>query len=86
AKNYEGRQLSDIDLDRKMFFLRKRCERELGEQGAGEGSGGDTVYFPSLSSRTIVYKGMLTTPQLKDFYLDLQQKEVTSALAIVHSR
>nr|WP_120492618.1 glutamate synthase large subunit [Corynebacterium lactis] len=86
AKNHEGRQLSGIDLDRKIFFLRKRCERELGDRGAGEGSGGDTVYFASLSSRTIVYKGMLTTPQLSNFYLDLQREEVTSALAIVHSR
>ena len=86
AKNHEGRQLSGIDLDRKVFYLRKRCERELGDRGAGEGSGSDTVYFPSLSSRTIVYKGMLTTPQLSNFYLDLQREEVTSALAIVHSR
>lgn len=86
AKNHEGHQLSGIDLDRKVFYLRKRCERELGNRGAGEGSGSDTVYFPSLSSRTIVYKGMLTTPQLSNFYLDLQREEVTSALAIVHSR
>ena len=46
----------------------------------------DGVYFPSLSSRTIVYKGMLTTPQLAAFYPDLTDERVESALALVHSR
>jgi glutamate synthase (NADPH/NADH) large chain len=69
-----------------VWFVRKRAERELGSKGPGEGAGSDTVYFPSLSSRTIVFKGMLTTPQLRDFYLDLQDERVESALAIVHSR
>ena len=44
------------------------------------------VYFPSLSSRTFVYKGMLTTPQLGEFFLDLSDERVESALALVHSR
>ena len=44
------------------------------------------MYFPSLSGQTFVYKGMLTTPQLKAFYLDLQDDRLTSALGIVHSR
>ncbi|GAB3697211.1 glutamate synthase large subunit [Corynebacterium nasicanis] len=72
---------SGIDLDRIMFFVRKRCERELGTK-----HGQDTVYFPSLSARTIVYKGMLTTPQLGRFYLDLGDRRLTSAIALVHSR
>ncbi len=46
----------------------------------------DGVYFPSLSSRTVVYKGMLTTPQLAAFYPELLDERVTSALALVHSR
>lgn len=69
-----------------MWFVRKRAERELGSKGAGAGSGEDTVYFPSLSARTVVYKGMLTTPQLREFYLDLQDPEMESAIAVVHSR
>ncbi|MDO5668406.1 MAG: glutamate synthase large subunit [Corynebacterium sp.] len=70
-----------IELDRVMFFVRKRCERELGTK-----HGENTVYFPSLSARTIVYKGMLTTPQLGRFYLDLADRRLTSAIALVHSR
>ncbi|QEV05854.1 glutamate synthase large subunit [Streptomyces prasinus] len=63
-----------IDLDRTAFVLRKRAEREAG------------VYFPSLSARTIVYKGMLTTGQLEPFFPDLSDRRFGSALALVHSR
>ncbi|WP_100475629.1 glutamate synthase large subunit [Mycobacteroides abscessus] len=78
---------SDIDLERRVYVVRKRIEHELGNQGSGRGSlGEETVYFPSLSGRTFVYKGMLTTPQLRAFYLDLQDERVESALGIVHSR
>ncbi|MDO4909417.1 MAG: glutamate synthase large subunit [Corynebacterium sp.] len=86
AKGKDGQPLSGIDLDRVMFFIRKRCARELGEKGAGLGAGTDTVYFPSLSSRTVVYKGMLTTPQLATFYDDLRDPRMKSAIALVHSR
>jgi glutamate synthase (NADPH/NADH) large chain len=63
-----------IELDRIAFALRKRAEHEL------------EVYFPSLSSRTLVYKGMLTTEQLEGFFPDLSDERMESALAIVHSR
>lgn len=63
-----------IDLDRTAFALRKRAEREAG------------VYFPSLSARTIVYKGMLTTGQLEPFFPDLSDRRFSSAIALVHSR
>ena len=66
--------IAGIDLDRRAFCLRKRVEHELG------------VYFPSLSSRTIVYKGMLTTSQLEPFYPDLSDERVASPVALVHSR
>ena len=52
-----------IDLDRKAFVARKTSRREL--------VGDLDSYFSSLSSRTIVYKGMLTTPQLGEFFPDL---------------
>ncbi|MFZ9697352.1 MAG: glutamate synthase large subunit [Ilumatobacteraceae bacterium] len=67
-----------IDLDRKLFVARKRIEHELpGEQH---------TYFPSLSARTLVYKGMFTTPELGAFYPDLSDHRMESALALVHSR
>ncbi|HEY5224058.1 MAG TPA: glutamate synthase large subunit [Microbacteriaceae bacterium] len=61
-------------LERQVYRLRKRVEREL------------TVYFSSLSSRTLVYKGMVTTLQLEPFYPDLSDARFTSKLALVHSR
>ncbi len=67
-----------IDLDRKAFVARKRSRREL--EGELE------TYFASLSARTVVYKGMLTTPQLSQFFPDLLDPRVESALLIVHSR
>ncbi|MGZ6885583.1 MAG: glutamate synthase large subunit [Acidimicrobiia bacterium] len=66
--------LAGVDLDRWVYVVRKRAEHETG------------VYFPSLSARTLVYKGMLTTLQLADFYPELQDERVESALALVHSR
>jgi glutamate synthase (NADPH/NADH) large chain len=78
---------SGITLERRCYVVRKRAEHELGTKGPGQdGPGRETVYFPSLSGLTFVYKGMLTTPQLKAFYLDLQDARLTSALGIVHSR
>ncbi len=65
---------SGLDLDRKVFCLRKRAEHSL------------DLYFPSLSSQTIVYKGMLTTGQLEEFFPDLSDERVVSPLALVHSR
>ena len=67
-----------IDLDRKLFIVRKRIEHELTDDMR--------TYFPSLSSRTFVFKGMLTTPELGEFYPELSDVRMTSALALVHSR
>ncbi|MGO4385479.1 glutamate synthase large subunit [Specibacter sp. RAF43] len=61
-------------LDAKAFRLRKRAQHKFG------------VYFPSLSSKTIVYKGMLTTAQVEPFYPDLSDARFASRLAVVHSR
>jgi len=66
--------LSGIALDRRTFRLRKRARNEL------------DAYFVSLSSRTLGYKGMVTTLQLEPFYPDLQDERFASELAVVHSR
>ncbi len=63
-----------IAFERRAFRLRKRSERTL------------AAYHPSLSSRTIVYKGMVTTLQLEPFYPDLSDERFESTLALVHSR
>jgi glutamate synthase (NADPH/NADH) large chain len=68
-----------LDLERRMFALRKVAERLVREAG-------DELYFPSLSTRTLVYKGMLTTAQLATFYPDLADQRFTTAIALVHSR
>ena len=69
-----------IDLDRAVYPLRKRIEHEPADGPESE------VYFASLSSRTLVYKGMLTTPQLRGFFGDLTDERTESALGLVHSR
>lgn len=65
---------SGIDLDRFTFVLRKRAQNEAG------------IYFASLSARTVVYKGMLTTSQLEEVFPELHDPNMASALALVHSR
>jgi glutamate synthase (NADPH) large chain len=74
-----GTRLSGLDLERVAFCVRKQAERETAERGI-------PAYFPSLSSRTFVYKGMLTPDQLPVFFPDLEDERVDSAIALVHSR
>ncbi|MDF1479839.1 glutamate synthase large subunit [Leifsonia sp. H3M29-4] len=70
----EGKTAGGLDLERQVYRLRKRAEHEL------------HAYFPSLSARTLVYKGMVTTLQLEPFYPDLSDERFASKLALVHSR
>ncbi|WP_432871676.1 glutamate synthase large subunit [Microbispora rosea] len=63
-----------VELDRIVFAFRKRAEHEV------------DVYFSSLSSRTVVYKGMLTSLQVEPFFADLSDERYVSAIALVHSR
>ena len=66
--------LTSYALERRAYVTRKRAEHETG------------AYFPSLSARTLVYKGMLTTGQLEPFFPDLSDPGFVTALALVHSR
>src|SRR4051794_20758650 len=75
----KGEPLGGIELDRVAFCIRKQAERESSQRGVA-------AYFPSLSARTITYKGMLTPDQLPAFFPDLTDRRVESAIALVHSR
>jgi glutamate synthase (NADPH/NADH) large chain len=70
----KGVRMTGMALERMAFCLRKRAEHET------------DAYFGSLSGRTLLYKGMLTTAQLDAFYPDLADERVATALAVVHSR
>ena len=75
---FVGSTLDDQDaFERKLYVIRRVIEREAGEEH---------LAIPSFSSRTLVYKGMLTSPQLPRYYPDLQDERMKSALALVHSR
>ena len=64
-----------LDFDRQLYIVRREFEQSV-----------ETTYVPSLSSRTVVYKGMFLVGQLRQFYLDLLDERTVSAIAIVHSR
>jgi glutamate synthase domain-containing protein 2/glutamate synthase domain-containing protein 1/glutamate synthase domain-containing protein 3 len=63
-------------FERKLYVIRRQIEKQRGKD----------IAIPSFSSRTIVYKGMLTSPQLREYYPDLSDPRCTSQLALVHSR
>ena len=71
----EDEHLAGLELDRVIYVLRNRASREIPD-----------LYLPSLSSRTMVYKGMLTSHQVREYYLDLADERLESAIGLVHSR
>ncbi len=74
-----GRVCDVSAFERTLFMIRKRAGRVASKEG-------DDFYVASCSSRTVVYKGLALPERLADFYLDLQQEEVKSSIALVHSR
>ena len=72
-----------LHFERKLCVIRKRTAHTVRKEGYG---GSDKFYIPSLSARTLVYKGMLMPEQVEEFYPDLGDREMESALALVHSR
>jgi glutamate synthase (NADPH/NADH) large chain len=71
------------ELERRLYVIRKRAEAEIAASDMREKS---FFYVPSLSSRTIVYKGLLLAPQIANFYGELADPECVSALCLVHQR
>ena len=83
---FVGRGLSTPDVDafeRKLYVIRKRAGHAIRALGL---SRAQAYYVPSFSARTLVYKGMLLAHQVGEFYLDLQDEALTSAIAMVHQR
>jgi glutamate synthase (ferredoxin) len=74
----------DMAFERKLYVIRKRAENAI--RYSGKISGGDFFYISSLSFKTVIYKGMLLTTQLRQYYPDLSHPALESALALVHSR
>jgi glutamate synthase (NADPH/NADH) large chain len=79
ARAAAGCRPTGMALERMVWCVRKQTERETRQRGT-------PAYFPSLSSRTMVYKGMLTPGQLASYYPDLTDSRLGSAIALVHSR
>lgn len=70
-------------LERKLYIVRKLTEKAIRESNLIQKR---SFYQPSFSSKVIIYKGMLTPGQLKDYFLDLSHEKLKSAIALVHSR
>ena len=71
------------DFERKLFIIRKRVENAIRTSGL---EGSECFYVPSMSARTVCYKGMLLANQVNSYYADLNDERVTTALALVHQR
>ena len=74
--------LSGAELDRQLYVLRKQLQARVGTVLKA----GERFYIPSLSCRTIVYKGLLMGGQVSGFYTDLNDPDVESAVAVIHQR
>jgi glutamate synthase domain-containing protein 2/glutamate synthase domain-containing protein 1/glutamate synthase domain-containing protein 3 len=75
--------MTQDQLERKLFVVRRRAENEVAATDLREK---DFFYIPSMSSRTIVYKGLLLAPQISDFYRELRDAETRSSFCMVHQR
>ncbi len=75
--------MTQDELERKLYVVMKRAENEIKASDIREK---ETFYICSMSTRTIVYKGLLLAPQIQQFYLDLAEPDVVSAIALVHQR
>ncbi|HEV2396327.1 MAG TPA: glutamate synthase large subunit [Candidatus Sulfotelmatobacter sp.] len=75
--------MDEDSFERKLYVVRKRAENEIRESGVEDA---EMFYIPSLSCRTIVYKGLLLAQQIENFYRELADPDVVSALCLVHQR
>jgi glutamate synthase (NADPH) large chain len=78
-----GADIQQDDLERKLYIIRKRTENTIRNSDIKQKS---FFYIPSLSTKVLIYKGMLTSVQLGEYFLDLNDERLQSAIALVHSR
>lgn len=78
-----GADMPQEDLERRLYIIRKQAERIIRESDIRQKS---FFYIPSLSTKVLVYKGMLTSTQLGEYFRDLTDRRMQSAIALVHSR
>lgn len=78
-----GADIQQDDLERKLYIIRKRAENIIRNSDIRQKK---FFYLPSLSTKVLVYKGMLTSMQLEEYFLDLRDERLQSAIALVHSR
>ncbi len=78
-----GSDIPQDDLERKLYIIRKRTENAIRNSDLKQKS---FFYIPSLSTKVLIYKGMLTSNQLGEYFLDLNDERLKSAIALVHSR
>lgn len=82
ANSKDGRNQDGFERD--LFIIRRRIEIEVSKLNLPDTDG--FFYIPSMSSRTVLYKGLLLSSQLSSYYLDLQDADMVSAMALVHQR
>lgn len=80
---FVGGNLEQEKLEQTLYLVRKQAEREIRESSI---ESKEAFYVSSLSSKVIIYKGMLTPDQVREYYKDLQHPKMKSAIALVHSR
>ena len=80
---HAGEGMTQDEFERKLYVVRRRAETEIAESDMHEKG---FFYVPSLSSRTIIYKGLLLAPQIEDFYLELADPLTKSSMCMVHQR
>jgi len=79
----KGQGLEQDELERKLYIIRKQAENLVRDSKIKDK---ESFYFPSLSSKVMIYKGMLTPEQVDQFFPELKDQELISAIALVHSR
>ncbi|MBL7112861.1 MAG: glutamate synthase large subunit [Bacteroidales bacterium] len=78
-----GAEMEQLDFERRLYVIRKRTEKQILQSGLNQK---ELFYISSLSTRVLIYKGMLTSEQLMGYYKDLSDSRLKSAIGLIHSR